>query len=159
MPTRAQIAPILTGILLLGWLFHPVGTPPPFELEENDLRLDASRLKIDQRTFERWLGWVDPYGQLKDAVVTTAEALNVSLEGDARFTVQWVQREPPSKEPENADSLTGLRILLDPGHYGGAWSEHESRHVQRDGELPIREGKPTQPRAFAEALTAGATST
>ena len=27
MPTGAQIAPILTGILLLGWLFHPVGTP------------------------------------------------------------------------------------------------------------------------------------
>ena len=114
MPTRAQIVPILTGILLFGWLFHPVDTPPPFELEENDLRLDASRLKIDQRTFERWLGWVDPYGQLKDAVVTNAKALEISLEGDARFTAQWVQREPPSKEPENADSLTGLRILLDP---------------------------------------------
>ena len=95
MPTRAQIVPILTGILLLGWLFHPVDTPPPFELEENDLNLDGTRLKIDQSTFERWLGWVDPYGQLKDAVVTSAEALDVSLEGDARFTAQWIQREPP----------------------------------------------------------------
>ena len=99
MPTRAQIVPILTGILLFGWLFHPVDTPPPFELEENDLRLDASRLKIDQRTFERWLGWVDPYGQLKDTVVTSAEALDISLEGDARFTAQWVQRAPPRKSP------------------------------------------------------------
>ena len=160
MPTRAQIVPILTGILLFGWLFHPVDTPPPFELEENDLNLDGTRLKIDQRTFERWLGWVDPYGQLKDAVVTNTEALQVSLEGEARFTAQWVQRAPPSKEPANEDSLTGLRIILDPGHYGGAWSEHESRHVQRDGELPIREGNLTYATAelAAEALTrAGAT--
>ena len=65
------------------------------------------------------VGLGDPYGQLKDAVVTTAEALNVSLEGDARFTVQWVQRSLP-KEPENADSLTGLHtprsvIMVEPG--------------------------------------------
>ena len=87
--------------------------------------------------------------------------MSQALEGDALgFTAQWVQREPPSKEPENADSLDGLRILLDPGHYGGAWSEHESRHVQRDGELPIREGNLTYATAelAAEALTqAGAT--
>ena len=58
------------------------------------------------------------------------------------------------------ETLSRTRILLDPGHYGGAWSEHESRHVQRDGELPIREGNLTYATAelAAEALTrAGAT--
>jgi N-acetylmuramoyl-L-alanine amidase len=32
------------------------------------------------------------------------------------------------------------RIALDPGHYGGAWSRSEKRHVEPPGGAPIREG-------------------
>ena len=44
MPTRAQIAPILTGILLLGWLFHP-SAHPRHSNSKKTTWLDASRLK------------------------------------------------------------------------------------------------------------------
>jgi N-acetylmuramoyl-L-alanine amidase len=160
MPTRAQVIPILTGLALSAWLLHPVSTPPPFELEENDLTLHGRDLHTDQATFERWLGWVDPYGQLRDSVVTTQENLTVSLDGHQPFSASWPSRASTSNNDPIEGSAEGLTVLLDPGHYGGAWSEHESRHFQRDGEHPIREGDLTYATALlaAEALTnAGAT--
>ena len=160
MSSKTHFAPIITVLILLGWFLHPVTTPPPFELEENDLRFGRSDLKIDQTTFERWLSWVDPYAQLDAYVSATAAALKVSLDADTQFSAAWSSDAASIKDDGSEASLEGLRILLDPGHYGGTWSEHESRHFQRDGEFPIREGNLTYATAqrAAQALTrAGAT--
>lgn len=51
-----------------------------------------------------------------------------------------------SREPPQASStrrLDGLRIVLDPGHYGGAWSRIEDRHIALDSGPPVREGNLT----------------
>lgn len=160
MSPRVCRALMLAGLGMMGWLLHPVDLPAPFELEESALMLERVRLKTDRRTFERWLPWVDPHGQLKDSVITTPTSLNVSLDADTHFSATWPKEISGFKEVSEGGSLKGLRILLDPGHYGGAWSKHESRHVQRDAEHPIREGNLTYATAelAAEALTkAGAT--
>ena len=160
MSLRTRLIPALAGIVLIGWLCHPVSTPPPFELEENDLTLEGRDLNTDQATFERWLPWVDPHGQLRGSVKAAEGTLDVSLDSETQFQVEFPKRAMHQSPRAATDSLNGIRIMLDPGHYGGAWSEHESRHFQRDGEHPIREGNLTYATALlaAEALTkAGAT--
>ena len=150
---------ILIAVATLGWLLHPVGGTAPFQLEESDLDLNETALRVDQESFERWLPWVDPHGQLRDAISTTAQALNVSLASGLKLRAAWLSR-PPATSPDSSHTLRGLRVLLDPGHHGGEWSEHESRHVERDGHFPIREGNLTYKTAelAANLLThAGAT--
>ncbi len=41
--------------------------------------------------------------------------------------------EPPSK-------ISGMKIVLDPGHIGGDFSEMEGRHFAFDGDDPVKEG-------------------
>ncbi|MEO1482322.1 MAG: hypothetical protein AAFU77_09475 [Myxococcota bacterium] len=49
-------------------------------------------------------------------------------------------RDPVPMKTIRGQPLAGLRIALDPGHRGGAWSETEERHVQVGPGPPVREG-------------------
>jgi hypothetical protein len=43
---------------------------------------------------------------------------------------------------ENALPLSGLRLVLDPGHIGGVWAEAEGRHFRiGEDDFPVREGE------------------
>ena len=54
---------------------------------------------------------------------------------------QTVPREIESISTDKNNSLTGLRIALDPGHIGGRFSQMEGRHFSFDNHSPVREGE------------------
>ncbi|HVF72876.1 MAG TPA: hypothetical protein VM940_14835 [Chthoniobacterales bacterium] len=63
-------------------------------------------------------------------------------------------------EPGKAEPLRGIRIALDPGHIGGAWSKTEERWFKAGEAAPIEEGEMTLrvAKMVAEKLqTMGAT--
>lgn len=138
----------------LGAAWLPVESPPPFEFEEASLELGDRDLLVGHRAFEDWRSVIDPYNQLRGLVTTESEHLQVTLDPDTPVVAPWPNRETPTL-PIERESLVGLSIVLDPGHFGGAWSEHESRHIERDGEFPIREGNLNYATAAltADALT------
>ncbi len=138
--------------LCIGFAWLPVESSPPFEFEEASVDLNDLDLRVGPDTFEAWRSVVDPYDQLRGLVTTGPSHLQVTLNSEAPVVAPWYNQEIRNTRNES-ESLAGLSIVLDPGHFGGAWSEHESRHIERDGEFPIREGNLNYATA---ALTANA---
>jgi N-acetylmuramoyl-L-alanine amidase len=150
---------ILLGLILAAAavglaLVLPVARDDPPWLEEVD-ESDYDRLvELAGRTSaaqaRQVLATIDPGGRLAAYLeIGATEARVFADHGRTGTTVVPLALEPVT--PVRPATLTGLRILLDPGHFGGAWSEIESRHIVQGGE-PVREGDLTW--AVARLLTA-----
>ncbi|OGQ81304.1 MAG: hypothetical protein A2289_08760 [Deltaproteobacteria bacterium RIFOXYA12_FULL_58_15] len=87
----------------------------------------------------RWaLGILDPHGLLDPYVEVTDTTARIESGLDIGATqVALSKVEIPRDRPR---SMAHMRILIDPGHHGGAWSEIENRHQQLDERPPVREG-------------------
>lgn len=135
--------------------FWPVDSPQPWREEVPWESFEALADRSHPATLDQvaeWMPRVDPHGQLDGLV---------RLEGDALFVRQ--SRDPGSREIRlplahskrtslpSESSLEGLRVVLDPGHYGGVWAEAENRYYEVEGQVPIREGNLT----YATALELG----
>lgn len=80
---------------------------------------------------------VDPGGALASYLRLDDSALEVRLApGDREAAAHVVLRATPAP----ARPWPRQRIAVDPGHWGGAWSQIENRHTVRDGGPPVREG-------------------
>jgi N-acetylmuramoyl-L-alanine amidase len=90
-----------------------------------------------RREIEEALRLVDPRGLLRPYLTLDDKTLEVRLEpGDRAPVVRVGLRATPATTSPRA----WRRIVLDPGHSGGAWSLSEQRHTSRDGRPPVREG-------------------
>ena len=85
------------------------------------------------------LGLVDPEGRLRPYFTFGAGGFEVRRQaGDRRPAAVIPLRAEGDAGPAPLRPLR--RIALDPGHFGGAWSRLEKRHVTRAGGVAVREG-------------------
>ncbi|MEE8410792.1 MAG: hypothetical protein V3T05_14425 [Myxococcota bacterium] len=120
-----------------------VGEPPwREEISAAALRgLTTYSGMVSRAQLEQALAIIDPGELLRPYldIDDTAVAL-LAAPGSAERLVE-IRLAPESVDrTRQARPLAGLRVVVDPGHFGGRWSEVESRHVQLDDGPPIREG-------------------
>lgn len=98
------------------------------------LRFAGTRTRAEvERAFQA----VDPDRQLAPYYALSDSALEIRLgPGDREPAVRVSLRATPAA----LSPSSWRRVALDPGHFGGAWSLPEKRHVRRDGGAPIKEG-------------------
>jgi len=83
-------------------------------------------------------GALHPYLRLHDDGAELQEAPG----GEALAAVSWSLASPVNGAPR-VEQLRDLRVLIDPGHFGGQWSEIEKRHIVVGERPPVREGNLT----------------
>jgi N-acetylmuramoyl-L-alanine amidase len=98
----------------------------------------AGRVTAEQ--LDDALAIIDPQGLLRPFLVQSADALAIRARPEATDPLVSVPLATVPMVVSRPESLTGMRILIDPGHFGGAWSEIENRHQQLDDRTPVREG-------------------
>ncbi|HEY0710094.1 MAG TPA: N-acetylmuramoyl-L-alanine amidase [Polyangia bacterium] len=80
---------------------------------------------------------VDPESGLAAHYTLDDQVLSIRREpGEA--PVRIALRSEPRATPRSPGARD--RIALDPGHFGGAWSVRENRHIVQAGGQPVREG-------------------
>ncbi|MFC1609314.1 N-acetylmuramoyl-L-alanine amidase [Myxococcota bacterium] len=119
----------------------PWGHPPWDQEITNDayLQLETLGNRVTRLQLEESLGVLDPQGLLAPYLDVHDEVLEVRLEKDAEPVVGVPLASSPVALPR-PEAFSNIRILVDPGHFGGAWSEVESRHQRLDEREPVREG-------------------
>jgi N-acetylmuramoyl-L-alanine amidase len=90
-----------------------------------------------RREIEAALEVVDPEGRLRPYLTLDDGALAVRLDPRDRTPAVRIALRATALPP---DPWRPRRVVLDPGHFGGAWSQAEQRHVRRAEEPPVREG-------------------
>ncbi len=101
---------------------------------------------VTPRALERYRHTVDPLGQLDPYLSVEGDAVRIRYDADSPWRDLEPLEEPAVAGPiapvsTNADgSLAGLRVALDPGHRGGAWSIDERRHITVGPGPAVREG-------------------
>jgi N-acetylmuramoyl-L-alanine amidase len=128
----------LAAVLSLSWL--RACDPRREELSANRYAELAHFADLRTRAeVEAALALVDPDGRLRPFFTLTDGAIEVRV---ATSDLTAAVRVPLRAAPVTAIGWRPRRIALDPGHFGGAWSRTEKRHVQRDDEMgpPVREG-------------------
>lgn len=102
--------------------------------------------RVAPRAFHRYRGIVDPLGQLDPFVSLRGGTVQLRYDRSSPWRTLVPAAEPISSaevDPLPADaevSLSGLRVALDPGHRGGAWSREERRHITVGPGPAVREG-------------------
>ncbi|MEM6730459.1 MAG: hypothetical protein AAF658_02820 [Myxococcota bacterium] len=101
---------------------------------------------VDLNAFRRFRRTTDPLEQLDRFIRFDGEALQVRIDGPWQ-TLRGTgagsgsPAAPPDPSPiHEVRDLRGLRIVLDPGHRGGAWSHEEDRHIAVGPGPAVREG-------------------
>ncbi len=131
------------GCCVLVWTVVPVRAQVDWST------LEPRQKTITADTFSRLLndvyapgGHLVPY--LRFGSQQVAVYSDTSQTGAPLFELQFVETDTPPaiKTVGNGEApLAGLRIALDPGHIGGAWSRMEERFflVNRDTDWPVQE--------------------
>ncbi|MEC9464219.1 MAG: N-acetylmuramoyl-L-alanine amidase [Myxococcota bacterium] len=155
--TRTHRIGLALVLLVMGGLaaFWPVDSPQPWREEVPWESFEALAEQSHPATVEdvvKWLPRVDPHRQLDGLVRVDGEILVVR---QSRAPESAEVRLPLARTKKvlvpAGNALEGLRVVLDPGHYGGVWAEAENRYYEVEGRVPIREGNLT----YATALELG----
>lgn len=155
--THANTTTLFFGGLALLGILTALGMaplPPRFASweEELDIRnFDTLGLfsgRVTRQEFDEALRLIDPKGQMTPALVYDDSRLRVYESGKRSKVFAEVTFRDPRSTPWSGPARPVRRVMLDPGHRGGAWSEIEKRHVTLNGGPPVREGDLT----FATAL-------
>ncbi len=128
----------LALVMTAMWLLWPGSGEPPWRGEIQDDELPAGLMAragpLCAETFSTALAILDPDGVVAGKVETAADHVRVFL-AETIVTIPWAgpmiiqaSKDTEASRSLETNRLGGLRILLDPGHHGGAWSEAESRH-------------------------------
>ena len=147
MPNRRVVLALAMAALAGSLAFVPlpracdprgVEVPPTHYAEL--LRFADSRTRAE---IEAALLLVDPDKRLVPYFTLSDRAMEVRIGAqDEAPAVRVSLRATPAP----ARSWPRRRIALDPGHFGGAWSKLEKRHVTRGGGAPVaRETSPGRP--------------
>ena len=151
---------VLAGLILVALIvcLMPVSEPIPWEEEVSwaafeELAKEGGYAR--RADVQRWIPRVDPHGQLSEYISLKEDALSFrrSLKAESEEIVVELRQEPEPGDTLGGGEggLAGLKVVLDPGHYGGVWSEAEQRHYEVEGRMPIREGN----LSYKTALTLG----
>lgn len=136
----------LRRLLLAAAAFLPIH---PGIAQTNWSDLAAFHETVSADTFSRLLaevyapgGGMIPYLRYVEGGVAIYD--DKAQSGDPLFTLRFAPEDrPPPVKPVGRDGapLHGLRVALDPGHIGGAWSRMEERFflVDRERDWPVQE--------------------
>mgnify|MGYP001230333233 CR=1 FL=1 len=145
---------IVCGLFVLG----PVDSSQPWEEEvpwSAFERLAGGAHRATAAEVAEWLPRVDPHGQLGALIELEDNELvfhraEEPMAPEVVLTLSGESRDG-AESTRSDEGLKGLRVVLDPGHYGGVWAEAEQRHYEVEGRVPILEGNLT----YATALNLG----
>lgn len=162
-PRRVVLAALLVLVTASLVVFAPIPTSEPAWREEVSLAeyqaLAGLSGRLSRRQLEQTLAYIDPAGLLAPYLEVSDEAAVVRLEPDSEpvAVVKLAVEDQPA--PSRPGSLAEMRVLVDPGHFGGDWSEVEGRHYQTGDWPPLREGTLTWgvSRLLIEKLVASGT--
>jgi N-acetylmuramoyl-L-alanine amidase len=139
---------IKTNIFILGLFMMVLANPVPAQVQWTNL--DRNQKSISADTFSRLLHDVfSPDGGMISYLRYNQDSVSVystpAQTGSPLFVLQFAESDIPvasKKFGGEKGPLSGLRIALDPGHIGGAWSRMEERYflVDRERDWPVQEG-------------------
>lgn len=98
--------------------------------------------RVTAAGFRQALKRIDPLGQLEPFVELAPHAVAIRYKVDTLPLVTVPLAREKAPDAVVSPGLVGKRILLDPGHFGGAWSALEHRHFG-PADAPLREGNLT----------------
>jgi hypothetical protein len=127
--------------LAFGESLSPLGARPDWK------ELDAFQQTITRIEFVRQFdGVYAPGDAARGLIDVTEERASIVMRlGEAeRFTLRFAKdaasAKPPPRYWRAGQSLTGLRVALDPGHLGGEWAQMEERWFRIGSGVPVVEG-------------------
>ena len=106
------------------------------ELEER-----LQKIYVPDGSWKNWItitpqaAWIEPYPGAGQCI-----ELPLAASPDLCQRVPRYWKKHPEAHATQNQPLTGLRIVLDPGHLGGAWSKMEERWFRIGHSRPVEEG-------------------
>lgn len=129
-------------------LAHVSASYPWLGREEIDRERFRQITHVEPELFAEYRPIIDPLGQLNRVVRRQAESYELRWRPSEPWRMlaakprhsRYQALQPMSLKAAREVSLRGLRVVLDPGHRGGAWSRAEGRHIQDGPGAAVREG-------------------
>ncbi|MEL7304453.1 MAG: N-acetylmuramoyl-L-alanine amidase [Myxococcota bacterium] len=156
-----QIAMGLTAVLFSGYsgaasepsisATRPAPAAARIGVEEVEREWFEQLRRVDVDALKTYRPLLDPLDQLRRVLRVDGDKVRIRWDRVSRWRVlrpaptveRAPTRDPVSIEDAESQSLSGLRVVLDPGHRGGAWSRIERRHVVAGPGPAVREGNLT----------------
>ena len=132
------------GLLYLLWSLLAVAKLTDLADPPNWSRLDSFQKSISKKEFIRQLNevycprksWWSPWIEIEE----NRARIRKKAGSDDWYDLQFLESNETSNFSLSRFQLSGSKILIDPGHIGGDFSEMEGRHFAIGDDEPVKEG-------------------
>jgi N-acetylmuramoyl-L-alanine amidase len=132
------------GLLYLFWSLFAVAKLTDLADPPNWSRLDSFQKSISKKEFIRQLNevycprksWWSPWIEIEE----NRARIRKKAGSDDWYDLQFLESNETSNFSLSRFQLSGSKILIDPGHIGGDFSEMEGRHFAIGDDEPVKEG-------------------
>jgi N-acetylmuramoyl-L-alanine amidase len=132
------------GLLYLLWSLLAVAKLTDLADPPNWSRLDSFQKSISKQEFIRQLNevycprksWWSPWIEIEE----NRARIRKKAGSDDWYDLQFLESNETSNFSLSRFQLSGSKILIDPGHIGGDFSEMEGRHFAIGDDEPVKEG-------------------
>ena len=132
------------GLLYLFWSLFAVAKLTDLADPPNWSRLDSFQKSISKQEFIRQLNevycprksWWSPWIEIEE----NRARIRKKAGSDDWYDLQFLESNETSNFSLSRFQLSGSKILIDPGHIGGDFSEMEGRHFAIGDDEPVKEG-------------------
>jgi N-acetylmuramoyl-L-alanine amidase len=132
------------GLLYLLWSLLAVAKLTDLADPPNWSRLDSFQKSISKQEFLRQLNevycprksWWSPWIEIEE----NRARIRKKAGSDDWYDLQFLESNETSNFSLSRFQLSGSKILIDPGHIGGDFSEMEGRHFAIGDDEPVKEG-------------------
>ena len=132
------------GLLYLLWSLFAVAKLTDLADPPNWSRLDSFQKSISKKEFIRQLNevycprksWWSPWIEIEE----NRARIRKKAGSDDWYDLQFLESNETSNFSLSRFQLSGSKILIDPGHIGGDFSEMEGRHFAIGDDEPVKEG-------------------
>ena len=132
------------GLLYLFWSLLAVAKLTDLADPPNWSRLDSFQKSISKQEFIRQLNevycprksWWSPWIEIEE----NRARIRKKAGSDDWYDLQFLESNETSNFSLSRFQLSGSKILIDPGHIGGDFSEMEGRHFAIGDDEPVKEG-------------------
>ena len=132
------------GLLYLLWSLLAVAKLTDLADPPDWSRLDSFQKSISKQEFLRQLNevycprksWWSPWIEIEE----NRARIRKKAGSDDWYDLQFLESNETSNLSNSRFQISGTKILIDPGHIGGEFSEMEGRHFAIGGDNPVKEG-------------------